>query len=74
VSNPAVVPGLRPSQNGFMSEREKRALAETWARWKKRVADGWGPVSAWVVKDIEPPPRPPKPKPASYSSRERTSR
>jgi hypothetical protein len=44
-----------------MSEKEELALADAWARWKKRVAEGWGPVFAWIAKDIEPPPKPPEP-------------
>jgi hypothetical protein len=44
-----------------MSQKEDKDYAERWAMWKKRVTAGWGPVLAWIAKDIEPPPKPPEP-------------
>lgn len=34
--------------------KKEPLYSAAWARWKKRIADGWGPVSALIVEDIEP--------------------
>jgi hypothetical protein len=37
-----------------MPKKEQPLYSAAWARWKKRIADGWGPVSALIVEDTEP--------------------